>query len=60
MKTFNIRCKVEQCAGFQYWTVEADNEAEALKKFEDGDADLEDELVDVIHCGKPEFYTPTE
>lgn len=53
--TFNIKTKIEQVSGWQFWTIEAESVEEAKRKFYAGDAKFEDEEIEVTDCGEPEI-----
>lgn len=53
MNIYTFETKVKSVAGTQQWTVEANDEKEAFKKFEDGDCELEYESMEVTSIGKP-------
>lgn len=53
MPEYTIQTKVLAVSGYQFWTVEADSEEEALQKFNDGDGDHEREEIEVIEVGEP-------
>ena len=53
MAKFIITCDVIRAAGWQQWSVEASDEAEAIEKFDNGDGDFVAEDVEVTDVGTP-------
>jgi hypothetical protein len=59
MKRFLIQTSVENAEGSQTWYVDAETEAEALKKYNDGDCNMYQNEVDVTSLGEPELAGET-
>ena len=55
MKKYIITCQVEETHGFQYWTVEAESEKDALKQHSEGKSAFESEEIEVLSLGEPEI-----
>lgn len=54
--TYQIKSKITTVSGWQFWSVEASSPAEAIAKWQAGDAEFENEEVEVIDVGEPEIY----
>lgn len=59
MKRFLIQTSVLKAEGSQTWYVDADTEAEALQRYNDGDGDIYASEVDVTSLGEPELAGET-
>lgn len=56
MKTkFLITVPVLKAVGFQHFKCEAENEKDALKKWNDGSVEFFSEEIEAIQLGKPEI-----
>lgn len=53
-KKFEIVCDVEKAKGWQCWTVHAFDKNDALRRFNSGDGEFEEEEIEVISLGDPE------
>ena len=59
MKRFLIQTSVENAEGSQTWYVDAKTEADALKKYNDGDCNMYVNEVEVTSLGEPELAGET-
>lgn len=56
-KNYDITVPIEEARGFQYFSVRASSEKEALAKWKSGSDDVEfvDQEVEILHVGNPEI-----
>ncbi len=59
MKRFLIQTSVENAEGSQTWYVDAETEAEALQKYDDGDCNIYADESEVTSLGEPELAGET-
>lgn len=57
-KEFTISTKVLSVSGHQFWTVKAEDEAEALALFAAGEGDHQCDEIEVIDIGEPRIVSP--
>lgn len=55
MPKYLVTCSVEHASGWQVFSVVADSEEEALRKFKAGDCEFEEDEVEVTALGEPEI-----
>ncbi len=53
MNRYTILVSVEHASGWQTWTVDADNEEEAIAKFNSGEGEPSEQEVEVTAIGQP-------
>ena len=59
LKRFLIQTSVENAEGSQTWYVDAENEAEALQKYNNGECDMYANEAEVTSLGQPELAGET-
>lgn len=57
-KEFTISTKVLSVSGHQFWTVEAEDEAEALRLFAEGECEHELDEIEVTSICEPRIVSP--
>ena len=55
MRRFTIQTTVTGVSGKQHWTVDAETDSEALKKYESGDCEFEAEEIEVVDTSNPQI-----
>jgi hypothetical protein len=59
MKRFLIQASVLNAEGSQTWYADAETEAEALQKYNNGDCDIYASEIDITSLGEPELVGET-